>query len=215
MFDRHSKTSVAPAVQAPLARGVNHTKHDATAVEHGVAAIAQKFYVSSFDYVKAPHQPIHPAFTQWAKDAGSAYISVVWRELNGLTLPIAVTYEVKTGTRLDWLELSGDGKKFSHEQIGDIVVEIEKHLLHSNKEILMFAEPDNKHRREVRGDLFKVKGGKSFTKDRLFGLLADSCVQATACSRLRATRVCFSSPRALPKMHIRVSGRSRMTRVFW
>lgn len=168
MLERLSKKHAAPATtsrltaqpQAPLVHGVNHANHDDVAAEHGVPASVTKFFVSSFDYVKAPHQPMHPAFTKWAKDAGPAYITVVWKELNGTTLPIAVAYEVKTGTRIDWLELSVDGKKFEHEHIGDIVVEKEKHLLHKTKEVLMFAEAGNKNSRPVRGELFRVKGGQ-------------------------------------------------------
>lgn len=139
--------------------GVDHSNHDATAAKHKVPSAVTKFFVSSFDYIKAPHQPNHPAFTQWAKDAGSAYISVIWREFNGQTLPVAVTYEVKGGTRLDYLELSADGRKFTHEHIADIVVEVEKHVMHKNKDILMLVEASSNNRRAVRGDLFKVKGG--------------------------------------------------------
>lgn len=139
--------------------GVDHSNHDATAAKYKVPSAVTKFFVASFDYIKGPHQPIHPAFTQWAKDAGSAYISVIWRELNGQTLPVAVTYEVKGGTRLDYLELSADGRKFTHEHIADIVVEVEKHVMHKNKDIVMLVEASSNNRRAVRGDLFKVKGG--------------------------------------------------------
>lgn len=103
---------------------------------------------------------MHPAFVKWAEDAGPAYTTVVWAEFNGTTLPVAVAYEINTGTRVDWLELSIDETKFVHEHIGDILVEKEKHVFHKHREILMFAEPGNKTVREVRGDLFRPKGSK-------------------------------------------------------
>lgn len=139
--------------------GVSHANHDAIAARHGVVSSVPVFFVSSFDYVKAPHLALHPAFAKWAKDAGSAYITVVWRELDGAVLPFAVAYETREGTRLDWLELSGDGNKFSHIHIGDVLVEKKKHLMHKTEEILIFAEAGGKVTRPVRGGLFKVKGG--------------------------------------------------------
>lgn len=168
MFGRTRKQLIAsepgdaePAAlnQVFLPQGINHISHDTAAAKYGLSSSGPKFYVSSFDYVKAPHIPLHPAFTDWAKDAGPAYITVIWREDNGATLPFAVAYETKQGTRIDELELSDDGTRFSHEQIGDIVVEKKKHLLRSAEEVLMFAEPGHKVIREVRGGLFKVKGG--------------------------------------------------------
>lgn len=170
----------AAGVTGPLA--VHHATHDAAAMKHGIPSGATKFFISSFDYIKEPYFPVHPAFADWAKNAGPAYITLVWREFRGYTLPVAVEYEYQNSTKIDYLPVPAEGHRIVHEHIADIVVEEEKHLLHKNKEALMLVEAGSKHPRPVRGEVFRPKGGGCYLYCRSLDAIA--LLSNYPCSRL-------------------------------
>ena len=126
-----------------------------------------RFYVSSFEYLKAPRLPIHPEFKKWAAEAGPGYITAIWHEEHGHTVPVAVHYETRKYTdtessQIDYLQLSSDhsGRPFTHEPIGGLRVVHERHIIRKHKVLEYEITSDNWV--PVRGTMFEPQGSKSF-----------------------------------------------------
>lgn len=120
-----------------------------------------QIHISSFDYVRKPAHPLHPAFENWPDQANPYSILIVWTLTSEhQTLPIAVLYAQRKVQVIEWLGVSEKDTALKKETIAKLATETEVHLFHRNKEVLHIQWPISDRVVPVKEEMFRQIGSE-------------------------------------------------------